>query len=93
MKNVNTMNAAVARRESPVEGQIARSPLALSDGTREVGDDFYCLRFRVWYPSFDCAIRTRFRTCPSCSNCEQGRFNLKCHSEAFSQRRRFSHYR
>ncbi len=49
-------------------------------GRPEPGDDFYCLRFQVWYPSFDCAIRTRFRTSPSCERCDQGRFNLKRHA-------------
>ena len=51
-------------------------------GPREAEDDFYCLRYRVWYPSIDCAYRTRFRTCPGCDNCEQGRFNLKRHAGA-----------
>jgi len=45
-------------------------------------DDFYCLRFAVWYPSYDCAFRTRFRTSHGCLDCEQGRFNLKRHAEA-----------
>jgi hypothetical protein len=43
-------------------------------------DDFFCLRYQVWYPSFDCAIRTRFYTFPGCSACDQGRFNLRRHS-------------
>ena len=42
-------------------------------------DDFFCLRFGVWYPSVDCAYRTLYRTCPGCFDCEQGRFNLKRH--------------
>ena len=46
---------------------------------REATDDFFCLRYRVWYPSVDCAYRTFYRTCPGCSDCEQGRFNLKRH--------------
>ena len=46
---------------------------------RDTEDDFFCLRYRVWYPSLDCAIRTRFRTSPGCRRCEQGRFNLKRH--------------
>lgn len=45
-------------------------------------DDFYCHRFEVWYSSFDCAIRTQFRTCGSCANCDQGRFNAKRHGSA-----------
>ena len=46
---------------------------------RQAGDEFYCLRFRVWYPSLDCAFRTLHRTCGGCLNCDQGRFNLKRH--------------
>jgi hypothetical protein len=52
-------------------------------------DDFYCLRFAVWYPSFDCAFRTKFQTCPSCSNCDQGRFNLKRHAALLPRERGF----
>lgn len=44
-------------------------------------DDFFCLRYQVWYPSFDCAVRTRFRTSDGCGDCEQGRFNLKRHQQ------------
>ena len=51
-------------------------------GTRATGDDFFCLRYRVWYPSFDCAIRTRFHTAEGCLRCDQGRFNLKRHDAA-----------
>ena len=51
------------------------------------GDDFYCLRFSTWYRSFDCAFRTRYRTCDSCSDCDQGRFNLKRHAAALVDRR------
>jgi len=47
---------------------------------REPDDDFFCLRYQVWYPSFDCAVRTKFRTAPGCERCEQGRFNLKRHA-------------
>ena len=42
-------------------------------------DDFICLRYQVWYPSIDCALRTRFKTSTGCLNCDQGRFNLKRH--------------
>jgi len=47
---------------------------------RDPDDDFYCHRYEVWYPSFDCAVRTKFRTSDGCLNCEQGRFNLKRHA-------------
>jgi hypothetical protein len=49
---------------------------------REPGDDFFCLRYRIWYPSHDCAIRTRFRTSPGCARCDQGLFNARRHAEA-----------
>jgi hypothetical protein len=48
--------------------------------SRGPGDDFYCLRYRVWYASLDCAYRTRFRTAAGCLDCEQGRFNLARHA-------------
>ncbi|HXV77916.1 MAG TPA: hypothetical protein VD788_16515 [Candidatus Polarisedimenticolaceae bacterium] len=52
-------------------------------------DDFYCLRYGVWYPSIDCAFRTRYRTAPGCRDCEQGRFNLKRHARAIARPGRF----
>lgn len=58
------------------------APPAIPAGTRQSGDDFFCLRYRVWYPSFDCAIRTRFHTSEGCARCDQGRFNLKRHATA-----------
>jgi hypothetical protein len=51
-------------------------------GRREPGDDFFCLRYRIWYPSIDCAFRTRFATSAGCARCDQGRFNLKRHAKA-----------
>jgi hypothetical protein len=46
---------------------------------RDPDDDFFCLRYQVWYPSRDCAFRSKFKTFPGCLDCEQGRFNLKRH--------------
>ena len=46
---------------------------------RHADDDFFCLRYQVWYSSVDCAMRTRHETCGGCLACEQGRFNLKRH--------------
>ena len=57
---------------------------------REPNDDFFCLRFGVWYASVDCAYRTRYRTCPGCFHCDQGRFNLKRHRSVFLHMRRIS---
>jgi len=53
---------------------------------RGPGDDFFCLRYGVWYRSFDCAARTRFRTFEGCAECDQGRFNLRRHLPAFTKR-------
>jgi hypothetical protein len=51
-------------------------------GVPSPGDDFFCIRYRVWYPSIDCAFRTRFHTAEGCLRCDQGRFNLKRHHGA-----------
>ena len=73
---------------------MARSPGSTTNdsllhaGQRDDRDDFFCLRFRVWYPSFDCAVRTKFETCPGCRACEQGRFNLKRHAAGIARQRR-----
>ena len=53
---------------------------AIPSGSPLPGDDFFCIRYRVWYPSHDCAIRTRFHTSEGCARCDQGRFNLKRHA-------------
>ncbi len=66
------MPPEIARQSQPIR---PRSGLDY-----EAGCDFFCLRFRVWYPSEDCAFRTRFQTYDGCSNCDQGRFNLKRHA-------------
>ena len=57
------------------------------EAAKDAEDDFFCLRFQVWYPSVDCAYRTRWRTCDACSNCDQGRFNLKRHAAALQRLR------
>ncbi len=64
----------------------AVAPLA-PEARPQPGDDFFCLRYSVWYPSLDCAVRTRFRTAQGCLNCEQGRFNLKRHQGQVVQSR------
>jgi hypothetical protein len=58
------------------------SPGPIPVGTRTTEDDFFCIRYRVWYPSLDCAFRTRFQTAEGCLRCDQGRFNLKRHAAA-----------
>ena len=62
----------VLAHASPRAREVARAP----------GDDFFCNRFEVWYPSFDCAVRTRFKTSAGCLHCDQGRFNLERHRAA-----------
>jgi hypothetical protein len=66
----------------PEDLRTETAALTSTQGVPDSGDDFFCLRYRVWYPSFDCAIRTRFQTSPGCSHCDQGRFNLKRHDIA-----------
>lgn len=66
----------------PDDAPIERSSDAPTEGPRDSDDDFFCLRYRVWYPSYDCALRTRFRTSAGCLRCDQGRFNLKRHAAA-----------
>lgn len=57
------------------ENEPPRSP-------RDSEDDFYCLRYQVWYPSHDCAFRTHYQTSAGCLDCQQGRFNLKRHADS-----------
>lgn len=69
-------------------GAVRTHEVTLGSGQpREADDDFFCLRYAVWYPSFDCAWRTRDRTAPGCADCEQGRFNLKRHAATLAQSR------
>ena len=89
MKNVNDTTVSAKRRKLLETGAAGKMPrVGGGGGLRGLEDDFFCLRFRVWYPSFDCAIRTRYRTCPSCRDCEQGRFNLKRHASGLARLRR-----
>lgn len=62
-----------------VEERKARLP-------RLPDDDFFCLRYDVWYPSVDCAFRTLHRSADGCLRCEQGRFNLKRHRDSLRPR-------
>jgi len=72
-------------RQRRTDGQ--ESPGFGRESRRESEDDFFCLRFGVWYPSFDCAVRTKFSTAPGCASCEQGRFNHRRHGAALSRYR------
>jgi hypothetical protein len=67
---------------NPTSTWTVRPEPTPGEGPRDPGDDFFCLRFRVWYPSYDCAFRTRFRTSAGCADCPQGRFNLRRHEAA-----------
>jgi hypothetical protein len=64
-----------------------RSAERLRCAHRDPQDDFFCLRYQVWYPSFDCAVRTRFKTSSGCLKCHQGRFNLRRHGDALRRYR------
>jgi hypothetical protein len=72
--------------QMPAQVDPETSPLGPECSThRGPEDDFFCLRYQVWYPSIDCAFRTRFKTAPGCLNCEQGRFNLKRHASQLAR--------
>lgn len=66
--------AAAAVRGAPAPRCTHRGP----------DDDFFCLRYQVWYPSRDCAFRSKFKTFVGCLDCEQGRFNLKRHEPSLT---------
>lgn len=65
----------------------AATPCDARNAPKDAEDDFFCIRFAVWYPSVDCAYRTRWRTCAACANCDQGRFNLKRHAASLHRLR------
>jgi hypothetical protein len=71
----------------PTPPGLAVLPPTAQRAPRGPEDDFFCLRYEVWYPSVDCAVRTKFKTAPGCRNCEQGRFNLKRHHAALARTR------
>lgn len=83
MKRTDFDLAAAGSRECADAALPA--PARATSQFRDADDDFFCLRFGVWYPSLDCAIRTRYQTCPSCANCDQGRFNLRRHGIALAR--------
>ena len=70
-----------------VEARLVIASGAARASHRDADDDFRCLRFKVSYPSIDCAFRTLYKTCPGCLDCEQGRFNLKRHRATLLRRR------
>ena len=76
------MGAQPSAMFEPNDDDLNEAPEAGPVGRRGAEDDFFCIRYRVWYPSYDCAFRTRFQTSPGCLKCDQGRFNLKRHSVA-----------
>ncbi len=69
------------------QGSVPMMASRMRCANRGPADDFFCLRFQVWYPSPDCAIRTKFKTSAACLDCEQGRFNLKRHAAALRDAR------
>lgn len=88
MKNVNRKLVLAEPGEPLRLDPVVEAIRGIGSRGLDLEDDFFCLRFRVAYPSFDCAVRTRYQTCPSCRNCEQGRFNLKRHGAVLAQLRR-----
>jgi len=46
-------------------------------GPRCAGDDFFCVKYQVWYALADCNLRVLHRTYQGCVDCFQGRVNLR----------------
>ena len=46
-------------------------------GIRTSEDEFFCTKYRVWYPLQDCNTRVSQATYPGCVTCFQGRVNLR----------------
>lgn len=44
---------------------------------RAPDDDFFCEKYQVWYAMRDCNYRVLHRTYEGCSDCFQGRVNLR----------------
>jgi hypothetical protein len=89
MKNSATWRLANPAKEAGLQQTAPDTSVCGQGQHRGPDDDFFCLRYRVWYPSLDCAIRTRYRTCAGCRDCEQGRFNLKRHRAVLGRTVRF----
>jgi hypothetical protein len=53
----------------------------LFEGTRGPDDDFFCLKYQVWYRLEDCVYRGRNRTFSGCVNCFQGFLNIRSHEK------------
>ncbi len=49
----------------------------MTPNPRSPGDDFFCWKYRVWYPLEDCVFRHAWKTTADCAECEQGASNLK----------------
>ena len=77
----------VCQRMPPMEADLAQLPASQSLPKPMPGCDFFCLRFKAWYSSEDCAFRTKFNTYGGCTRCDQGRFNLRRHRGALHGRR------
>ena len=50
---------------------------ATNGSNRSPEDDFFCVKYGVWYPMRDCNYRVLHRTFEGCVSCFQGRINLR----------------
>jgi len=57
-------------------GAVAARTTLLQEG-KGPRDDFFCWKFRIWYPSEDCTYRHTHRTYHGCAGCFQGRMNQR----------------
>ena len=48
-----------------------------AEGTRGPFDDFFCIKYQVWYRLEDCVYRGVNKTFSGCVNCFQGHLNIR----------------
>ena len=48
-----------------------------AEGARGPRDDFFCIKYQVWYRLDDCVYRGVHKTFPGCVSCFQGHLNIR----------------
>jgi len=61
---------------------MSNEPKAAQRGSPTSEDEFFCEKYRVWYPMLDCNYRVSHATYDGCVDCFQGRANLRAPRKA-----------
>jgi len=56
---------------------MSSEPEPTQRGTPTAEDEFFCVKYQVWYPLRDCNYRILHATYHGCVDCFQGRVNLR----------------